>query len=114
VAWLALDPHLSRHLFALWLTPGPTPSIAPLVLYASTNGGATWTQFGNVSGYAVGIVVDPSTNPSTVYYGLQNKSADGGVTWTALAPLPGATASGASAFAVDPSGTIYALSLIHI
>jgi uncharacterized protein (TIGR03437 family) len=108
VAWLALDPHLSRHLFALWLTPGPTPSIAPLVLYASTNGGATWTQFGNVSGYAVGIVVDPSTNPSTVYYGLQNKSADGGVTWTALAPLPGATASGASAFAVDPSGTIYA------
>ena len=39
-------------------------------------------------------IVDASTNPSTVYYGLQYKSVDGGVTWSALSPLPGAARPG--------------------
>jgi uncharacterized protein (TIGR03437 family) len=113
---LALDPRVSGHLFAVgWANLAQPGSIgAPVLvqaLYASVDGGATWTLVEPVNYSPVGgIVVDASTNPSTVYCDLTLKSADGGVTWSALSPLPGASSPGASSFAVDPSGTLYALS----
>jgi len=109
---LALDPRVSGHLFAEWWEFGPpligAPGAAEPYLYTSTNAGATWNQVSGAGCSQGAILADPSTNPTTVYCGLEYKSADGGVTWSALAPLPGATRSGSGPYAIDPSGAIYA------
>lgn len=60
-------------------------------LYRSTNSGASWTQV--LSNTATDIVVDASTDPTTMYAGLSStggvqKSTDGGATWTCLPPSP--------------------------
>ena len=117
---IALDSRVSGHFFGAFFTDlsGPFsfgPPVVGLVLYPSTDGGATWKQIqlvpaANNTVNTGAILVDASTNPSTIYYGEEFRSVDGGVTWSALGPLPGATSPGASAFAVDPSGTLYALS----
>jgi hypothetical protein len=109
---LALDPRVSGHLFAVgWENLAePYGSVWVQALYTSIDGGATWTQAAQVNYSPVGgIVVDPSTNPSTVYCELELKSADGGVNWSPVAALPGVVGPGSSVYAVDPSGTLYAL-----
>jgi uncharacterized protein (TIGR03437 family) len=110
---LAADPRASGHLFAAgWLnqaTPGGFGVPAFLqVLYTSVDGGANWTLAQTGYAFAQTIAVDGSTNPSTVYYGMQYKSADGGVTWTNVTPLPGAQSESESVAAIDSSGAVYA------
>jgi uncharacterized protein (TIGR03437 family) len=112
---LALDPRVSGHLFAVgWENLAQPGSIGvPAMvqaLYTSIDGGATWTMAAQVNYSPVGsIVVDASTNPSTVYCELEIKSADGGVSWSPLAALPGTVGPGSGVYAVDPTGTLYAL-----
>jgi hypothetical protein len=107
---LAIDPRVSGHLFAGTSgLPGCTLSVCddPAV-FQSSDGGATWTKAPSVYPNDLPLLVDPSTNPSTIYDGLIQKSADGGVTWTPLGPLPGATVAGAGSFAIDAGGNVYA------
>jgi uncharacterized protein (TIGR03437 family) len=109
---LALDPRVSGHLFAVGWENLAEPGFFAQVqaLYTSIDGGATWTMAEQVNYSPVGgIVVDASTNPSTVYCDLTVKSADGGLNWSPLAALPGTVGPGSSVYAVDPSGTLYAL-----
>ena len=61
-------------------------------LYRSTNSGASWTEVLNT--VATDIVVDASTNPTTMYVGGSlttirgvHKSTDGGATWTKLTSI---------------------------
>lgn len=54
-----------------------------------------------------GLLVDPSTDPSTVYDGLNYRNSDGGVTWTAL-PKPPFDVSKVETFNVDPAGNLCA------
>jgi uncharacterized protein (TIGR03437 family) len=54
-----------------------------------------------------GLIVDASTNPTSVYDGLAFRSTDGGVTWPAITPPPGVN-SASSTVGADPSGTLYA------
>ena len=116
---LALDSRVTGHIFGVFATDlgGPLnfgPPVIGELLYSSTDSGATWTQIqlppAANSTNTFDILVDPSTNPSTIYYDEKFKSVDGGVTWSALSPLPGASSPGASSFAIDPSGTLYAMS----
>jgi len=110
---MAVDPRASGHLVAVWnenlSKPGQVgpPIMAPL-LYTSADKGVTWNPVAGAGSNSTNIVVDGSTNPSTMYVGLQSKSSDGGATWTALGPLPGASSAGAEAFAVDGAGNVYA------
>jgi uncharacterized protein (TIGR03437 family) len=112
---LALDPRVSGHLFAVgWENFAQPGSLGPpemvQALYTSVDGGATWTFAEQVNYTPIGgIVVDASTNPSTIYCDLTIKSADGGVSWSPLTALPGTVGPGATVFAVDPSGSLYAL-----
>jgi uncharacterized protein (TIGR03437 family) len=111
VASMVLDPRVSGNLLAISnpVFCGPfCGSGQPAYLYRSTNGGTNWTQeaLPSPNGSLV-LVVDGSTNPSTVYDDLAYRSVDGGVTWAAITP-PGGTASSYSAVAVDPGGTLYA------
>ena len=76
----------------------------PPFLYRSVDGGADWIQQPVPASNT--LVVDPSTNPSTVYDGLGVRSVDGGVTWSPITPPPGPFAN-SSTFAVDPAGTLY-------
>jgi len=108
ITTLAIDPRASGHLFAIsqifycgfFCTSNMSPH-----LYTSTDGGNTWAQLPSAPSNS-GLLVDPSTNPSTIYNGLSYKSSDGGVTWTALPAPPFST--NISALAVDPSGNLYA------
>jgi photosystem II stability/assembly factor-like uncharacterized protein len=56
-------------------------------LYASTNGGATWTQ--RLAGFVLDAATDPG-NPAIVYAAERSigvhKSVDGGVTWQLVLP----------------------------
>jgi len=75
--------------------------------YRSVDGGADWIQNPSVNPPPEpNLVVDGSTNPSTIFDGLAFRSTDGGVTWPALAPS--AASVNTTALAVDPSGTLYA------
>ena len=108
--YLELDPRASGHLFAFSAaTAGPgrfgTGGI-PAAVWRSTDGGADWVQIPSISPLAGGLTVDGSSNPTTVYDGLSERSVDGGVTWSPLSPSP--VSGGAGGIAVDPNGTLYA------
>jgi uncharacterized protein (TIGR03437 family) len=75
------------------------------MVWSSTDGGADWTEIPSLVPMSPGVTVDTSTNPSTIYDGLTQRSTDGGVTWTSLPP---SVVSGAGGVAVDPNGTLYA------
>jgi hypothetical protein len=87
VAAVALDPHTAGSVWAVIpgavcgkLCTGGTPAS----LQHSVDGGATFqTVLGVVPS---GLVIDGSTNPSTLYAGLAASSTDGGVTWTPMTP----------------------------
>jgi hypothetical protein len=77
-------------------------------VYASADGGTTWTDARSGIGCGVTAIVTDPQNPGTVYaaneYWGVYKSADGGISWTATR-VPGTLA-----LALDPgnSGTVYA------
>jgi uncharacterized protein (TIGR03437 family) len=109
---VALDPRVSGHLFGVsnfvfcgfGCTSG---TYSNSYLYRSVDGGANWTQVPSVAPPAVPVIVDGSTNPSTVYDGLSFRSLDGGVTWSPINPPPGVGSNSNSPMAVDPSGALY-------
>jgi uncharacterized protein (TIGR03437 family) len=106
----ALDPRVSGHIFAVsnlvfggsFGGTGQNP-----YLYRSVDGGATWIQVSLTSPTGPGLVVDGSTNPSTIYNGMNSLSVDGGVTWAAI-PTPPFQISSVTTLAVDTSGNLYA------
>ena len=108
---LVLDPQVSGDLIAVTNQEvsgfnGVGFNMAPY-FYRSVDGGADWIQNPSVNPPAEpNLVIDGSTNPSTIYDGLAFRSTDGGVTWTALAPSVASVNT--TAVAVDPSGTLYA------
>jgi uncharacterized protein (TIGR03437 family) len=105
---LALDPRVSGNIFAysaqivVFKQAGTPPFI-----WHSTDGGATWTQIASPSPIAPGWTIDASTNPSTIYNGLSDRSSNNGASWTVL-PQSVVTGGTTSAAAVDPSGVLYA------
>jgi uncharacterized protein (TIGR03437 family) len=111
MATLALDPQAGGHLFAIsqfFFCGGMCGSDINPEFFRSVDGGNTWTQITTAPPSDLGIiVVDTSTNPSTIYDGLSYRSSDGGITWT---PLPAAPFSSGyvTTFTVDAGGTLYA------
>jgi uncharacterized protein (TIGR03437 family) len=103
---LALDPRASGTIFAYSVPIFVQHPGLPSFLYRTANGGADWVQISSQSYVSLGLMVDASTNPSTVYNGLSSRSVDGGFTWSPLSPSPVGTDVGA--VAVDPSGVLYA------
>jgi uncharacterized protein (TIGR03437 family) len=111
VVSMALDPRVSGHLFASssfifcsFGCGGNVPSLP--YLYRSVDGGATWIQIPSVPPSSP-LLVDGSTNPSTVYDGLAYRSVDGGITWSAVTPPPGESPT---LLSLDHSGAVYASS----
>jgi uncharacterized protein (TIGR03437 family) len=109
VSSFALDPQVSGRLFAI---SNPvfggffSGNNQPAYLYRSVDGGSTWVQIEPAPAQYPGLIVDASTNPSTVYDGLTARSVDGGVTWSSI-PLPPFGISYVDAMAVDPTGALY-------
>ncbi|MGP0070925.1 MAG: SBBP repeat-containing protein [Bryobacteraceae bacterium] len=108
---MVLDPRVSGHLFAAsaFVFCGPFCSSGQnAYLYRSVDGGANWIQIPSSVAPNPPLIVDGSTNPSTVYDGLSFRSVDGGVTWSPINLPPGLGAGvGNYTMAVDPSGTLY-------
>jgi uncharacterized protein (TIGR03437 family) len=107
----ALDPRVSGAVLAVTQLEVSGPGGAGInvspTLYRSVDGGTTFTANQSFTPNGLpGLVIDGSTNPSTVYDGLAFRSTDGGVTWSALRASPASTNT--SALAVDSSGTLYA------
>lgn len=104
-----LDPHSSGTVYAIsnmvfcgfQCSQGQPP-----YFYRTVDGGVTWTKSLLAAPSATSLLVDGSTNPSTLYDGPSERSVDGGMTWTQDA-LPPATNTGFGPFAVDRSGTLY-------
>jgi uncharacterized protein (TIGR03437 family) len=107
---MVLDPHVSGTVIAVnnevLLGPHGGPGGTFSYIWRSLDGGATWTQGQLVQPTGIGLLVDGSTNPSTVYDNFQLLSVDGGATWSPI--VPPAIGADTSAIAVDPSGTLYA------
>lgn len=106
---LALDPNISGSIFA-YSVPVFAPPFGPSTpsyVYHSADGGSTWIKLTSVTPSGSVILIDGSTNPSTVYLGANWRSNDGGNTWTQLPP---STVSGNSSvpLAVDTTGKLYA------
>jgi uncharacterized protein (TIGR03437 family) len=106
---LALDPHVSGGIYAYSvpiIRKPPQPSI-PAFVWRSTDGGATWVQLSSPPpGQPPVWTIDGSTNPSTVYNGLNYRSTDNGATWTSLPASP-VSGGNTTAIAVDPGGKLY-------
>jgi len=109
IDYLALDPRVSGNVFVFSAerfgitktSPG-----TPAYLWHSPDGGTTWVMNPSVQPAQPGLTLDGSTNPSTVYDGLSERSTDGGVTWTSISPSP--VSDNTIGMAVDPEGTLYA------
>ena len=102
----ALDPRVSGHLFLItqpFFGGFFSNNSRPPQLWHSEDGGANWTLVGNAN--TAQLLVDPSTNPSTVYNWPQQRSIDGGLTWSAIPAPPFATAT---PLVVDAAGRLYA------
>jgi len=114
IASMALDPHVSGHLVAIanefFTFNDQLPPSMFSYLYSSVNGGATWTQIQQVAQPQLpDMVADGSANPTIFYDGLDLRSLDGGVTWSAFPSLPGGgSGTDAEVIALDPSGALYA------
>ena len=110
---MVLDPRVSGHLFATSneqfceCSTNQNP-----YLYRSVDGGAHWILISSAAPNPP-LIVDGSTNPSTVYDGLSFRSVDGGVTWSPINPPPGVSSS-SNAIAVDPKGTLYVAAGFHV
>ncbi|HXS95956.1 MAG TPA: hypothetical protein VN736_15225, partial [Candidatus Limnocylindrales bacterium] len=105
VETFALDPRVSGHLFLItqpFFGGFFSNNSRPPQLWHSEDGGANWTLVGNAN--TAQLLVDPSTNPSTVYNWPQQRSVDGGLTWGALPAPPFVTAT---PVAVDAGGRLY-------
>jgi hypothetical protein len=104
-----IDPQVSGHLFGVSspIFCGFTcAQNQPSYLYRSVDAGATWMQAAT-SASLTSILVDSSTNPSTIYNGLAMRSVDGGVTWMPFGSLPFSISS-ITASAIDAHGVLYA------
>jgi uncharacterized protein (TIGR03437 family) len=106
---LALDPHQSGSIWAYSVEVGGFKSQPPLVypyVWHSTDAGASWTKLPNLAiGSSEVWNIDGSTNPSTIYNGLNYRSTDNGATWTQLPPPP--VGGDLDSFNLDPSGNLY-------
>ena len=113
---LAVDPN-TGNVYASSVPPfippnffnPPPPAPPKSTLFRSTDGGASWNNDNNVFSTVYGLLVDATTQPSTIYAGLVARSDDGGVTWN---PIKGPLSYGDSSTAavVDPStGAIYSV-----
>ena len=84
-------------------------------LYASDDGGQSWTQLG-MPGISTSLFVDPQ-NPANMYASSFNnglwKSTDGGVTFVQIPVIPRAPFVPIAALAIDPKSpsTLYAAAL---
>jgi len=111
VTSMALDPNVSGQVIAaagfIFCGFGCTGNLPTIpLLYRSVDGGANWIQIAASIQPSAPLLVDGSTNPSTIYDGLAYTSTDGGATWTAIAtPPPGESPT---LLALDPSGAVYA------
>jgi hypothetical protein len=108
VSTVAIDPNASGHLFAI-STPmfcGPTcPNNQAAISYRTIDGGATWIAAPVAPSSPPRLIVDASTNPSTIYDGLVAKSVDGGQTWSPIAnPFRNSVIN---TMAVDSAGNVY-------
>ncbi|MGH9807427.1 MAG: IPT/TIG domain-containing protein, partial [Terriglobia bacterium] len=74
-------------------------------LYRTVDGGANWVLLTLPAPSPLGLTMDGSTNPSTLYDGLRFRSLDGGATWTPMTPPPGGDSAGG--LTVGPQGTLY-------
>jgi uncharacterized protein (TIGR03437 family) len=105
---IAVDPNTEGTVYAysVYGTIGPFPGSQATQVFRSMDGAASWQPLSATPG-PPGLVVDPSTNPATIYAGTSARSNNAGLTWTPLtAPFGIATAT---AMAADPHiGTLYA------
>ena len=111
VVAMALDPNVSGQVIAVagWIfcsfSCGTNYPSTP-VLYRTVDGGANWIQIAASMQLSPTLLIDGSTNPSTMYDGLAFTSVDGGVTWAPITtPPPGMSPN---LLALDPSGVVYA------
>src|SRR5207249_949853 len=101
---LAMDPLTPSTLYL----SAENPSVSPVPLYKSTNGGQTWTLSSIAQGYITALAVDPVVSArlyASSYGGQFFKSVDGGSSWNILRP-----SLGAGVLVIDPlnPSTIYA------
>ena len=99
-------------------TPSPTAtSASPTPTPTPTSGGVTvgvWEQLSSFGGEVFWcLAIDPG-NPQTLYAGIVGdgicKSTNGGAGWTASSSgLPNSPYSYVFSLAIDPSGTLYAV-----
>ena len=104
---VALDPNIQSRVYAL----------ADRV-YASDDGGQSWTQLGSIGYPMTRLIVDPQT-PSNMYASGTGgfwKSTDGGSTWASIPLVPGVPMGPVSALEIDPQnpGTLYAAALFPV